>query len=85
MLGPEQRITPEQALAAYTSEAAIQLGYGEAIGTLEAGKYADMVLLSDDPLRVDPLQIKDIRVEATMMGGKVFHLQLEESFTDVLE
>jgi predicted amidohydrolase YtcJ len=85
VLGPEQRITPEQALAAYTSEAAIQLGYGEVIGTLEAGKYADMVLLSEDPLQVDPLKIKDIRVEATMMGGKVFYLQLEESFTDVLE
>jgi predicted amidohydrolase YtcJ len=84
LLGPEQRITPEQALAAYTSEAAFQLGYGDAIGTLEAAKYADIVLLSDNPLQVDPLKIKDIRVEATMMGGKVFYLQLEESFTDVL-
>lgn len=76
---------PEQALAAYTKEAANQLGYGAVIGTLEPGKYADMVLLSADPLQVDPLKIKDVRVEATMMGGRVFYLQLEDSFTDVLE
>ncbi|HEB78460.1 MAG TPA: amidohydrolase, partial [Methylothermaceae bacterium] len=85
VLGPEQRITPEQALAAYTRDAARQMGYENEIGTLEPGKYADMVLLSEDPLTVAPTRIKDIRVEATMMGGQVFYYQMDESFTDVLE
>jgi predicted amidohydrolase YtcJ len=73
VLGPEQKITPEQALLAYTREAARVLGLESEIGTLEPGKYADFVVLSENPLEVDPMKIKDIRVEATVMGGQITH------------
>ena len=73
ILGPEQRITPEQALLAYTKEAAIVLGIEDQVGTLEPGKYADFVVLSENPLEVDPMKIKDIRVEATVMNGQITH------------
>jgi predicted amidohydrolase YtcJ len=74
VLGPDQRITPEQALLAYTREAAIVLGIEDQVGTLEPGKYADFVVLSENPLEVDPMKIKDIRVEATVMNGRITHM-----------
>ncbi len=74
VLGPEERITPEQALAAYTREAAVVLGIEDQVGTLEPGKYADLVVLSENPLEIDPMRIKDIRVEATVMNGEITHL-----------
>ena len=40
-------------------------------GSIAPGKLADMVVLSDDPIKTPPEQIKDIRVEMTIIGGKV--------------
>ncbi|WP_321367943.1 amidohydrolase [uncultured Draconibacterium sp.] len=71
VLGPDQRITPEQALKAYTCEAAVVLGIEDKVGSLEPGKYADFVVLSENPLEVDPMKIKDIQVLATVMNGEV--------------
>jgi len=78
VLGPDQRITPEQALLAYTREAAIVLGIEDQVGTLEPGKYADFVVLSADPLKVDPMKIKDINVMATVMNGRITHMLAEK-------
>lgn len=70
ILGPEQRITPLEALKAVTIYAAYQ-GFEEKVkGSIEPGKLADLVILSANPLAVDPLQIKDIAVEETIVGGK---------------
>ena len=40
-------------------------------GTLEPGKYADITVLSEDILQIDPTQISEARVLLTIMGGKV--------------
>lgn len=74
-LGPDLRITPRQALAAYTREAAYEFGMEKAIGSLEPGKLADFVVLAEDPLGVVPNHIKDIRIIATVMNGKVTYEQ----------
>jgi predicted amidohydrolase YtcJ len=74
VLGPDQRITPEQALLAYTREAATVLGIEDEVGTLAPGKYADFVVLSESPLDVDPMMIKDIKVLATVMNGQVTYM-----------
>jgi predicted amidohydrolase YtcJ len=78
ILGPDLRITPEQALAAYTREAAYQFGMEDEVGTLEKGKFADFVVLAKNPLEVDRDDIKDIKIIATVMGGRVTHLALED-------
>jgi predicted amidohydrolase YtcJ len=70
-LGPDLRITPEQALLAYTREAAMTLGIEDEVGTLAPGMYADFVVLSDDPLKIDPMKIRDIQIEVTVMNGRV--------------
>lgn len=80
VLGPEQRITPEQALLAYTKQAAMVLGIEDAIGTLEVGKYADFVVLSENPLEIDPMKIKDIKVLATVMNGRVTYMASTKGF-----
>jgi len=71
LLLPDEAITVEQALAAYTINAAYA-SFEESIkGSIAAGKLADMVLLSDDPTACSPQGIKDIQVEMTMSGGSV--------------
>jgi len=69
-LGPEHRITPFEALRAITADAAWQNFEEDRKGTLEAGKLADMVVLSDDPLSVNPMKIKDIQVLKTIKEGE---------------
>ena len=72
VLGPQERITPEQALHAVTMGPAISLGLDGEIGSLAVGKRADIAVLADDPLSVAPEAIRDIAVWGTVTGGRVF-------------
>lgn len=71
---PEEKISLEEALTAYTSSAAAA-GFSEnTTGTLEEGKYADLVVLSEDLFRVDPTEIPRVQVQMTVVDGEiVFH------------
>ena len=69
VLGPNERISPEDALHAVTLGAAWQLKLDHEIGSIEAGKLADFAILDDDPLAVEPETIKDIGVWGTVLGG----------------
>jgi len=68
---PEQKITVDEAVRAFTWGSA----YGEFQenwkGTLEAGKLADMVILSDDIFTIDPVKIAQVRVITTISDGRV--------------
>jgi len=70
VLAPDERISVETAIRTLTSEAAWQLGSEHEVGSLEAGKFADLVILDKDPRKVDPDSIKDIRVLETWMNGE---------------
>lgn len=75
MLGPEQRIPAIEAIRAATINGAYQLFEEETKGSIEVGKLADLVVLSDNPLKVDPMTIKDIQVLETIKEGKtIFRL-----------
>ena len=69
VLAPEERLTVEQAIRAQTIDAAWQLFADDMIGSLEVGKYADLVVLSADPRAVPPEQIADLEVRATFLAG----------------
>ncbi len=68
---PQQKITVEEALAAYTVNNAHAAFLDDQLGTLEPGRFADLVVLSGDILTIDPLEIDSVRVDLTMVGGRV--------------
>jgi predicted amidohydrolase YtcJ len=70
VLGPEQLLTVEQAIRAQTIDAAYQLFADDVIGSLEVGKYADLVVLAADPRAVPPEDIADLAVRATYLAGR---------------
>lgn len=70
VLNPDERISVESAIRALTSEAAWQLGSEHEIGSLETGKFADLVILDRDPRLVDPEAIRDVRVLETWFNGR---------------
>ncbi len=72
VLGETEKISAEQALKAVTIDAAYQMHMDHEIGSLEAGKRADMAILDDDPLAVDVMAIRDIGVQGTILGGVVY-------------
>jgi len=67
---PEQKLTVEQALAGYTVGPAYAAGRESLTGTLEPGKLADFVLLSADPRAVAADELEQVRVVATVVGGR---------------
>lgn len=72
-IGPDQRVTPLEGLKSMTIWAAEQYDEANTKGSLEPGKLADLVILSDNPLTVDPMAIKDIRVIETIKEGRTIH------------
>ncbi|WP_346857328.1 amidohydrolase family protein [uncultured Draconibacterium sp.] len=70
VLNPDERVSVESAIRAVTIEAAWQMMSEDIIGSLEAGKYADFVILENDPRKVDESEISEIKVLETWMNGK---------------
>jgi predicted amidohydrolase YtcJ len=69
VIGAEQRIGVMQALRATTIDAAYQVFKEKEVGSIEVGKYADLVILDDTLLDVAPYDIKDVKVDQTFVGG----------------
>jgi predicted amidohydrolase YtcJ len=74
IIGPDQRVSPYVALKSITDWAAYQYFEEDAKGTLTTGKLADLVILDNDPLQVEPRAIGDIRVLETVKEGKTIYL-----------
>lgn len=72
-LGPEQAITPTEALRLYTINNAVTMGTERDRGSIEAGKLADLAVLSQDILAVPPDAIRDTKALLTVLGGRIVH------------
>ena len=70
VLGPDERVTPYQALQALTVNGAYTYFEEASKGSLEVGKTADLVILDRNPLKVEPNAIRDIKVVETVKTGK---------------
>jgi predicted amidohydrolase YtcJ len=70
VLGPEYRLTVEEALRTVTIDAAWQNFEEEIKGSIEVGKLADFTVLAENPLKVAPEKIKDIKIEGVFIGGR---------------
>jgi hypothetical protein len=70
---PEQRLTVAEAIRAYTIENAFAAFMEDRTGSITPGKYADLVLLDQDLLRIPAERIKHTRVDVTILGGRVVY------------
>ncbi|MEO3977974.1 amidohydrolase [Streptomyces sp. CAU 1734] len=69
IIGPAEGITVDEALRAYTADAAYACRWEESAGSVTAGKRADLVVLGDDPRRVETGRIGEIEVVRTFLEG----------------
>lgn len=72
---PEERISVEQAIQAYTKNSAYARFSDKQLGTLEPGKYADLVVLSQDIFTAAPMDLGKTHPVITMVGGKIVYSQ----------
>ena len=70
VMAPGERISVDRALRAITIDAAHVLARDDRLGSIEAGKLADFTVLDDDPYGVDPMDLRDIVVHDTVLGGE---------------
>ncbi len=70
ILAPGERVSVESAIRSITRDAAWACHSEHEIGSLEPGKFADLVVLEDDPRAVEPSTISDIAVSETWMNGR---------------
>lgn len=73
LLGAAERVSPYDGLRAMTSNGAYEYFEEKSKGTLAAGKLADFVILDRNPLTVDPMAIKDIKVVETIKEGRTVY------------
>ncbi|WP_025038462.1 amidohydrolase [Bradyrhizobium sp. DOA9] len=69
VLGPDQRVSMEEALKAITIDAAYQLQMEDKVGSVAVGKFADFVILGRDPVLCEADQILQIPIVGTVLGG----------------
>ncbi|WVH09361.1 MAG: hypothetical protein EoVTN8_746 [Fluviibacter phosphoraccumulans EoVTN8] len=70
VLGPQQRISVDQAIKAVTLDAAYAMFMEDKVGSLEPGKWADLVIQDQNPRTTEPAKIEQIKVLETYVGGK---------------
>lgn len=68
---PSQKITVQQAVSAYTKDAAYAAGWENSLGTLAVGKLADLIVLSDDIYQRESEEIHNVKVLATIFDGQL--------------
>jgi len=73
---PQQRLTVEDAVRAYTLGAAYAVGLEDRLGSLTPGKLADLIVLDRDIFTCDSMAIVETRVMATMVGGQLVYDEL---------
>jgi predicted amidohydrolase YtcJ len=74
---PEQKLTVAEAVEAYTMGSAYAEFQEKEKGSITPGKLADFVVLSDDIFKIPPAAIKNVKVDATYLGGKLVYGGLE--------
>ena len=70
VLGERERLTVDDALELYTRDAAFLVRADDVVGTLEPGKYADLVIMGADPATVEARAIPEIPILQTIVGGR---------------
>ncbi|WP_183564234.1 amidohydrolase [Mucilaginibacter sp. SP1R1] len=75
VIGANQCIDAEDAIKAYTYGSAYATFEENKKGTIQPGRFADLIVLDADPTQIDPDKIRDIKVNTTILGGKIVYQQ----------
>jgi hypothetical protein len=75
--GEGERLTMVEAIRGYTSRAAFLTREEAVKGTLEPGRLADIIVLSADPITIDPGRLRDVKVDLTIVGGRIVYERRE--------
>jgi predicted amidohydrolase YtcJ len=75
VIGPDERVTPYEAMKMVTLWGAEQFGEQATKGSIKEGKLADLVVLSDNPITMDPAKINQVQVLETIKDGKTVWVQ----------
>ena len=75
---PQEKVSVEEAVRAYTINNAFAAFEEKEKGSLEPGKFADFVVLSENIFTIEPEQIKQVKVLKTVLGGKVIFDALKQ-------
>ncbi|WP_027639613.1 amidohydrolase [Clostridium cadaveris] len=78
VIGEQEKVSPLDALKGVTINAAYQYFEEDKKGSIKEGKLADLVILDKNPLKVDPMTIKDIKVVETIKEGKTLYRAKEQ-------
>nr|WP_275941385.1 amidohydrolase [Planosporangium flavigriseum] len=78
VISPDETVSVDDALASFTRDAAYATFREDEIGTLEAGKLADLAVIDSDPFTIDPRKLHTIGTVATVIGGEVVYGELPE-------
>jgi hypothetical protein len=70
---PEQKLTVPETVEAYTMGSAFAEFQDKEKGSITTGKLADMVILTDDIFKIDPVKIRDVKVLQTIVGGRLVY------------
>lgn len=73
VIGPDQQISREEAIRCFTIKAAWALHMEHAIGSIEPGKRADLIVVDGDPMTCERNAIKDLDVDLTLIDGQVVY------------
>lgn len=73
-MAPQEKVPVYTALQGITSNAAYVLRLEDQTGSIRVGKKADFVILAENPMKIDPMKIKDIKVLGTVFEGKSYPL-----------
>ncbi len=82
VVGPEEKLTMPEAIRAYTRSGPFLTREERIKGTIEPGKLADLIVLSEDLLTIDPERILGVKVEMTVLGGKVVYERADAATSD---
>jgi len=82
---PKERLSIDEAISLYTINGAYGSFEENLKGSIEEGKLADIVVLSQDPYNITPEKIKDIRVEMTIMNGEIVFTRPEQGTNSYLK
>jgi predicted amidohydrolase YtcJ len=76
VVGPNQRISVEEALLALTASAAYVAFNERHVGTIAPGKLADAIAFAEDPFTIDADRLRDLQIDFTLAGGRAVHDRL---------